>query len=378
MVLLYFIPACLFGFFAVRALLHLRWARRLPSTPEGNGHPLPRCSVIIAARDEAERLPQTIEHILAQQGVDLELIVVDDRSTDQTPDILRRIAARDPRLKPIRIDVLPENWLGKCHACHVAAQHATGEWLLFTDADCWLSPRILARALTVAREQQVQHITLTPGVPAATLAARACQLAFLLSVLDWLARVNRDAPKGHLGIGAFNLVQAETYRKCGGHEALRLTVVEDVKLGLLIRRAGGRTRGFIGGGDAECHWGVTVPQFIKIMEKNYFAALDYRLWLALLVGLVLPVLWAASLLGPLSGTPGGWCSFLSQLLLMLPAAVLARRVRWPLRAAWLTPLIFPVLYFAILNSTWRTLRQGGIRWRDTFYPLGTLRAGNVQ
>ena len=84
--------------------------------------------------------------------------------------------------------------------------------------------------------------------------------------------MNRDRPGAYLGMGAFNLVHAPAYRACGGYEALRLTVVDDLRLGLLLRRAGKRTRGFIGGDDAECHWGTTVRGMVKIMEKNYFAA----------------------------------------------------------------------------------------------------------
>src|SRR5207344_3301536 len=155
-------------------------------------------------------------------------------------------------------------WLGKCHACHVGAGHATGDWILFTDADCWLTPGVIARALQVAEREGVDHVTLTPGFNSPRLGARAYHLAFLITLADWFAGVNRDKPKAHLGMGAFNLMRADIYRACGGYEALRLTVVDDIKLGLLVRRAGGRTRAFIGGDDVECHWGVTVPSMIKI------------------------------------------------------------------------------------------------------------------
>ena len=106
-----------------------------------------RCSVIVAARDEEARLEDTVRHLLAQRGVAVEVIVVDDRSQDRTGDILRRLASEDARVQPRRVDVLPDGWLGKCHACHLGASAATGEWILFTDADCWLKPDVIARAL---------------------------------------------------------------------------------------------------------------------------------------------------------------------------------------------------------------------------------------
>ena len=100
--------------------------------------------------------------------------------------------------------------------------------------------------------------------------------------------MNRDLPKSYLGLGAFNLVRDAAYRQSGGYQALRLTVVDDVKLGLLLRRAGKRTRGFLGVDDVVCHWGTTVGSMVKIMEKNYFAAIDFRVGLVLAGSALVP------------------------------------------------------------------------------------------
>lgn len=374
--ILFFLSATAFAGMALRALIYLRWVHRLPRSLPARKPPL--VSVIFAARDEEDRVEGSVRRLLAQQGVELEVIAVDDRSRDRTSQILKSLSAEDPRVHPKRVDQLPENWLGKCHACHLGASSAAGGWLLFTDADCWLQPDTLARALEVAEREAVQHITLTPGVAPQTIAAQAWHIAFLISVTDWIARVNQDMPNAHLGIGAFNLVRAETYRKFGGHDALRLTVVDDIKLGQLVRRTGGRSRAFVGGDDVECHWGVTVRQMIQIMEKNYFAAIDYRTALALTVGGGILLLWCAAVIGPFTGTFLGLAAGVSLLSSAIPALILARRLRWGIRGALFTPFVFAALYYAILNSTIVTLRQGGIRWRDTFYSLEKLRAGNVQ
>ena len=236
--------------------------------------PVRRVSVVLAARDEEARIETTIRHLLAQQFVPVDVTVVDDRSKDRTSEILQRLANEDARLRVIRVDLLPEGWLGKCHACHLGAAAATGDWILFTDADCWLKPDVIARALLMAELDGVDHITLTPGVAPHTPAARAWHLAFLITLTDWISGVNRDKPGKYLGLGAFNLARTTAYRQCGGYEALRLTVLDDVKLGLLLRRAGKRTRAFIGGDDTECHWGATAGSMVQVMEKNYFAALE--------------------------------------------------------------------------------------------------------
>src|SRR6266568_8577119 len=271
----------LFLSMTLAALWHLRWVRRLPAlealtTATGPALSSPservRCSVVIAARDEETRMEGTVRRLMAQRGVEAEFFIVDDRSTDRTGEILRQLAKEDARVKLKRVEVLPDGWLGKCHACHVGAGAATGDWILFTDADCWLKPDVIARALRVAERDGADHITLTPGNAPTTLGAQAWHLAFLMSLANWFSGVNRDRPKAYLGMGAFDLVRATAYCECGGYEALHLTVLDDVKLGLLLSRAGKRTRAFIGSADAECHWGTTVSAMINVMEKNYFAA----------------------------------------------------------------------------------------------------------
>jgi glycosyltransferase involved in cell wall biosynthesis len=175
--------------------------------------------VVIAARDEEARIEGTLRHLLAQRWVEAEFIVVDDRSTDRTGEILRRLAKEDVRVKVKRVEVLPEGWLGKCYACHVGAGAATGEWILFTDADCWLKPDVIARAVRMAERDRADHVTLSPGTVAESAGTRAWHLLFLISLLNWVSGVNRDRPKSYMGIGAFNLVRAAAYRECGGYDS---------------------------------------------------------------------------------------------------------------------------------------------------------------
>ena len=378
--------AALFLTMTIAALVHQQWMRRLPalaalptSGSVEHSHTVQvRCSAVVAARDEGARLEGTVRRLLAQHGVLIEVIVVDDRSTDRTREILQRLASSDARVRTVYVDSLPDGWLGKCHACHVGASTATGEWILFTDADCWLKPDVIARALRVADREAVDHITLTPGVVPQTRGAGAWHLALLTRLASWVAGVNRDRAGAYVGLGAFNLVRATAYRDCGGYEALRLTILDDLRLGLLLHRAGKRTRAFIGGDDAECHWGTTVRGMIKIMEKNYFAAADFRVVPVAAMGLVGPVLFGAAIVGPFSGTAAGLAAGLAPWSLAVPAAIFARRLGWSFDRAAMTPLLYPVLMYAVINSTVVTLRQGGVRWRDTFYPLDLLRKGRVR
>jgi hypothetical protein len=383
--LIFFGTTAFFLAMTLAALWHLRWVRRLPalealttSTGPTKSSPRVRCSVVIAARDEEARIEGTVRRLMAQRDVEAEFFIVDDRSSDRTGEILRQLASEDARVNLKRVEALPDGWLGKCHACHLGAGAATGDWILFTDADCWLKLDVIARAVQLAERDRADHIVIFPGMDLKSSATRAWQLLFLTSVAHWFSGVNRDRPKSHVGSGAFNLVRAAAYRQCGGYEALRLTVLDDVKLGQLLVRARKRTRAFLGVDDVQCHWGTTIGSMVKLLEKNYFAALGFRLELAMAMGVSLFLIFTAVLLGLMSGTVAGVTAALSPLMLILPASILARRVGWPRPCAVLVPFMLPVMLYAMANSTWVTLRQGGIRWRDTFYSLETLRAGTVR
>ncbi|MBI1839337.1 MAG: glycosyltransferase [Verrucomicrobia bacterium] len=376
--------AALWFFVNGAALWHLRWVRRLPPLASDESERLPSnlkafpsVTVVLAARDEEERIGPTVEHLLRQEGVRIEVVVIDDRSRDRTPEILRRLAATDPRLRCLRVDALPDGWLGKCHACHLGAGAARSDWILFTDADCWLRPDVVARAIAAGQSEKADHVTMTPGLAPESLSGQAWQLCFPVLVADWFADVNRDGRRFHMGVGAFNLVRRDAYLACGGHEALRLTVVDDVKLGLLLGRAGKRTRAFLGGPDVECHWGRTAWSIIPLMEKNAFAVIDYRLELAVGAFLGLLAFWILGAIGFLYGGLWGWLSTAAWLSFALPAGCVARRLGWSPLLGMLAPFLVPIMPCAIANSTVKTLWRGGVRWRDTFYPLELLKRHNV-
>ena len=378
---LFWLDALFFVGLTAHFLWHLRWVHRLPlldQLPALKTGTEPSVSVILAARDEAQRIERTVRGLLGQRNVRLQIVVSNDRSTDATGAILDRLVQEDSRVEVIHITELPPEWLGKCHACYRAARQATGDWLLFTDADCWLDPDAIHRALRVAERDGAQHVTLVPGVMPESLAAAGWHIGFTFFAANWISGVNRDQPRAHLGAGAFNLMRTELYHRAGGHEKLRLSVVDDVKLGLLLHRAGGRTRGFLGGRDAECHWGTTLRQGIRLMEKNFFAIADYQTGLVVGAVALIWTLWSVAFLGVLSGGVPGFLAFASMMLLVLPAWVVCRRLGWSTSAVWVAPFIIPVTHYALLRSMVLTLRRGGVRWRDTFYPLALLRSGNVR
>ena len=142
-----------------------------------------RVSVVVTARNEERRIEDTVRRLLAQRGIEIEIVVVDDRSTDGTPHILERLVAEHTGIRHVRVDVLPAGWLGKTHACQVGAEVASGNWLLFADADAWMLPDLVARAVSAGTIAGVEHVALFPREHRPDFLASAASVLFAVSLL---------------------------------------------------------------------------------------------------------------------------------------------------------------------------------------------------
>ncbi len=202
-------------------------------------------------------------------------------------------------------------------------------------------------------------------------------LAFQSVVADRLRRVNAARQRHFVGTGAFNLVRATAYRAIGGHEPLRLEVVDDLWLGGLLFRRGFRSRLWIAARDLTVDWGGTPARLLRDVEKNMFAVLRYRTWLALPLGAAGLALVAATWTAPSWGGTAGVVALGAFFATALPTTELARRNGWAPIPGLLAPFGRCVLPLALLRSTLRTLWRGGVHWRGTFYPLAMLRGGQV-
>ena len=198
-----------------------------------------------------------------------------------------------------------------------------------------------------------------------------------MGLLVAAARANRDCRVSPVGIVAFNLVRAEAYRRLGGYEVLRMEVVDDMKLGMLVQRGGGRLRCWTATDEAEIDWAPNPRELTRVLEKNFFALADLRFGVAAFAVAIMFAAWFTAIAGPFSGRLAGYAAIAGLASMVLPAALFARRLRWGILPALLAPVIFPLLPWALLRSAWRTWRQGGIRWRGTLYSLELLRKHRV-
>jgi glycosyltransferase involved in cell wall biosynthesis len=368
---------------AVIALAQLLWGHlHIPSLadvpPALPGAPM--VSIVVAARNEERHVEAAVRSLLALEYADIELLVVDDRSTDSTSAVLHALAERDARLRVVRVDDLPAGWLGKNHALHVGAQGAAGELLLFIDADVVLQPDALGRAVRLLELKHADHLAMAPALIVPTwplaLVVNYFMMWFLLYLRPWKASDPRS--RAFIGIGAFNLVRASAFRAVGGFTRIALRPDDDIMLGKLLKHSGHRQLLAAGESVAAVEWYRSLGEMARGFRKNAFAGLHYSL--AMVVGTVagnlLLAVWPFIAMWLRDGAER-WLYLVAALAQVLAygGAALARRDR-----PWIAAL-YPVaslLFIGILiAAVARTLRRGGIEWRDTFYPLAALRANRV-
>ena len=340
----------------------------------------PFVSVILAARDEAEKLPDALPTLLDQAYPRFEVIAVNDRSRDRTSAILHEFERNRANLSVTDLDNLPPGWLGKPHALLAGYKRSRGDWLVFTDADVHFAPDVLSRAVALARERGFDHLTLLASVEMQgfweTTAMTYFSLGFVFGNEPWLTSDPRSGR--YMGVGAFQMVLREAYEKGGGHTRLRMEVIDDMKLGKVLKQAGFRS----GVGTAvemiRVRWHDGVHNVIRGVTKNMFAAVGFNPLMAgaaILITLIMSVLpflglvFATGAARVFAGVAAG--------VAVLVHAALVRRVKCSPLYGFTHPLGALLFCWMMARSAIATLWRGGVVWRDTFYPLEELRKGLV-
>jgi glycosyltransferase involved in cell wall biosynthesis len=353
----------------------------LPELQETDG---PHLSVIVPACNEEGSIEATLRSLLVSTGARLEIIAVDDRSTDSTGKLMDAIAAEAAggphRLKVVHVTELPKGWLGKPHALARGVECAIAQWLLFTDGDVSFEPRALELALRLAEREQADQFVL-----ALTLvregAGEAAMQATAQALGQWSLRLWKVAdPKARdfCGTGGFNMVRADLFTRLGGFEKLRMEVVEDLTLGWMVKQAGGRSVVALGLGLVNIRWIEGFFGIVGNMEKNGLAIFRFRVGLALLAcfGLMLH-----AVLPLVAIVAGGWAlvaglATYGGIAMMFYANRRLSGVS-PLAAVLFAPAT-AVISFGILRSAVLTVWRNGVNWRGTHYPLRELRRNAVR
>src|SRR5215813_4611869 len=343
----------------------------------------PHISIIVPARNEETDIEQSLCSLLALDYENYEVIAVNDRSSDRTGEIMDELAATAASsriLQIIHVKELPPQWLGKTHAMWTAARQATGDWLLFTDADVAFRPDSLRRVLAYAEAENADHVVLFPRIvtkqPGERMMVAFFQTLFIFGHRPWKTADPKAAD--HMGVGAFNLVRRTVYESIGTYERLRLEVLDDMKLGKVVKNAGFRQRNVFGDDLISLHWAKGALGMVDNLTKNFFAVLSFQWWrvLASCFGV------ASLNLFPFAGIwfAHGWARvpYTMALLSMFGIyAGMSRRSPIPAYYLLLHPISTSLFLYILVRSMCVTLWHSGVIWRGTKYPLEELHRGMV-
>ena len=361
-------------------VLGIRRITHMGDVPPIQQKNVPKVSVIIPACNEATTIGPALRSVLAMDYADIEVIVVNDRSTDETGVVLHGIQKEYPHLQIHEIFQLPEGWLGKNHALKHGAEHAQGEYLLFTDADIIMEKTSVARAISHMLENRLDHVSMffKNIAPGGLLNALFLDLGtgLLLLFKPWKAKDPNS--RRYIGVGAFNLVKASAYSAIGGHRSIALHPIDDVMLGKVIKLHGLSQDCLLGHNFVRVKWYATVPEFINGCMKNGFALYNYS---------VFRVLFGVLFVFTLNILPLWAFFFTSGITRGLFGAVIIIRILSyvhgfsnigvnPWYSIWSVVTPYVSIYISIKAAV-ITTRNKGIVWRGTFYPLDELKTNRI-
>lgn len=345
----------------------------------GDEQEWPSLSVLVPACNEESTLEPALRSLLESDYPRLEVVVINDRSTDSTGTIADRLAADDPRVEVLHIETLPEGWLGKNHALHRGAKQAQGDWLLFTDADVHFSPSALRRGVGMAQDRAVDLLAVIPNMTGQTHLHNAL-LSVFATIIFMHLRLGRLADPAHpaaVGVGAFNLVRSDVWRAGAGFEGIPMEVADDMAVGMLVKQASGRIALASTAVHLHCTWYPSIGAMFAGMEKNLFGVAFQWRFTHLLLAMVVAI---PMLLAPFAALTTG-----SSTTAMLGGVALTARYGMAHALSqrgtveWQAVLLFPVgqllLVGLVLRSAAATFRHQGIHWRGTHYSLEALREG---
>ncbi|RXK80961.1 glycosyltransferase [Filimonas effusa] len=336
----------------------------------------PSVDIIIAVRNEEADLANALQSLCRLSYPNYRILIVNDRSTDNTGNILTQFAAHDPRITVHTITTLPAGWLGKNHALYTGAGRSQADWILFTDADVIYHPETLSRAMNFVLTRGIDNVAVLPEITSRSGLFKAINASFRMiletKLRPWKARDKQS--KASIGIGAFSLLRRSAYISTGTHERIRLRPDDDLKLAEQVKHGGYKQDVLYGEEMLSLEWYTSVKQFIDGLMKNMFSAFNYNLpWamlnaLAVLLVMVLPV--------PVLLLSGQWY-YMIMAAAILGAQWMAFTFHPGLKARWWYALAIPyagfIIAYIVARSAWLNTKYKGIYWRDSFYSLDELK-----
>lgn len=346
--------------------------------PEKQNFIWPKVSLIIPVCNEAQTVEKAAHSLFSMNYPEIEFIFVNDRSTDDTGLVLARLATAEKRMKIITISHLPVGWLGKVHAFKKGLEIASGEWILFSDADVHYNEFSLKKALSYSYNNKLDFLAVLPSIVGGTLFVRIllAQVIHYMTFLVNFSKISDPEYKGAIAHGAFMLVRTSIYKKSKGLEALKMEVLDDVGFAVEMKRAGAKIAILSGLDEIEFEWYSSTKGFINGFEKNGFASMQYSIILLSLAVLGMSLFFLGYTIFPIMTHSVIYMSFVwSSLIiyLLITQISLKKIIKIPFWGVFLFTVNILFLPYVVARSAVKCLKQQGIYWRGTFYPLAELK-----
>jgi len=338
----------------------------------------PSVSIVVPARNEAKTIEPALRSLRKLDYPNYELVVVDDRSDDGTGEVVRRVMAENggAPVHVISVRELPPGWLGKTHAMWIGARESKGDWILFTDADVVFRPDSVRRAVDYAEKQEVDHLILFPTMltytPGEQMMTALFQALIGFGHRPW--KVSDPDARDYIGVGAFNMIRRSVYEKIGTYERLRMSIMDDMELGRLVKKCHYHQRCAFGHNLARIHWAQGTMGIVHNVTKNFFAYMRFKPWIAFATAcaLLLTNVWPFIMVF----FSGDWATAGYVVALVCILAIYAGMAPKSGIGPWYFfthPISASLFAYAVILSAVTTLRQGGVEWRGTLYPLEELK-----
>lgn len=338
--------------------------------------------IVVPAKDEQDSIGKCLKQLAELKGLErYKVVAVNDRSADQTGAKIRALSSQYPDLiEALDITELPSGWLGKNHACWKGVMKGfevfpEAQYVLFTDGDVKFHPDTVSESITWMKKRKIDFMTLVEDAEYEGIIEPAYLMIFGVFLIFFSARpwlLHKAGGKNFMGNGAYLLARREAYEKTRGHEALKLEVVEDMRMGLLMRRSGYHCAAAVGVDRIKRRWQPGFRAIFKGLLKNAFAGFEYNILFVCIGILFFPLVFLLPWLLILSGHL--WLGLPNLFAIMVLFFLAGKNSRMPWGSGFLfSPMTSLVASINLATSAVMVLRDGGVSWRGTLYPLAELK-----
>ncbi len=338
----------------------------------------PLISILIPARNEEDDIKKCIVSLTKQDYANIEILVLDDNSTDNTRAIVEELSIKDKRIKLYYGDALKKGWMGKTYACHQLSKYARGDYFIFTDADTLHFPDSVSSAVACLLENKLDALSVLSKQIMVTIHERMIvpfgKFMILCFMPLYLIKRTRS-PMFCTAIGQFMLFKREVYEKIGGHESVKNEVLDDIKIAKHVKKSGYKFMVFDGSKNLYSRDFKNAREVIKGHSKTLFAALGYKSYIMLAGIVMISAIFLFPFLLLIVGLFLKWPMIIIELLILQIAIILITRItlsiRFRCRAVDILLHPFSVFYLILIaiDSVFSTLTGVGVEWKGRVYDV---------